>query len=111
RPVCTCRAYANAPETIRTPKNASHVQYIRLPRRISFRLPRAKPLNRRMLLTALSGCIEVEEPRDRIQFLFQDEHAFVLDDVADLAIGIEDVAEFARPHRTSFDAGGIAALA
>src|SRR5947199_9221482 len=104
RPVCTCRAYANAPETINAPRNASHVQYIRLPREISFKLPRVNPLNRRMLLTALSGCIKIKEPRDGIQFLFEDEHAFVLDDVADLAIGIEDVAEFARTDRADFDA-------
>src|ERR1039458_2052046 len=88
------------------PRNASQVQYIRLPRRISFRLPRANPPNMRMLLTALSGCIEVKESRDGVQLLFQDEHAFVLDDVTDLAIGIEDVTEFARAHRADFHAGG-----
>src|ERR1039458_1706182 len=93
------------------PRNASQVQYIRLPRRISFRLPRANPPNMRMLLTALSGCIEVKESRDGVQLLFQDQYAFVLDDVTDLAIGIEDVAEFARAHRADFHAGGVAALA
>src|ERR1039458_4054132 len=93
------------------PRNASHVQYIRLPRRISFRLPRVNPPNKRMLLPARSGSIEVKEPRDGVQLLFQNQHAFVLDDVADLAMGIEDVAELTRAHRADFDAGGVAALA
>src|ERR1017187_1981822 len=93
------------------PRNASHIQYARLPRRISFRLPRAKPLNRRMLSTAVSCGIEVEKPRYRVQFLFEHQHALVLDDVADLAIGVEDVAEFARPHRADFHTGRITPVA
>src|SRR4051794_17070922 len=77
---------------------------------MSFRLPRVNPPNSRMLLTAL-GCIEVEEPRNGIQFLFENQHALVLDDVTDLAIRVENVAEFASAHRADFDAGRVAAIA
>src|SRR6266496_1893751 len=94
-----------------TARNASHVQYIRLPRKISFSLPRANPLNRRMLSIALSGCIEVEEPWYGIQFLFQDQHALVFDDVTNLAVGIEDVAGLGRPHGADLDTGRIPAFA
>src|SRR6266545_1139524 len=50
-------------------------------------LPRVKPLNRTMLLTVFSCGIEVEKPRYGVQLLFEDEHALVFDDVADLAGG------------------------
>ena len=42
---------------------------------------------------------------------FQDEDALVLDDVADLAVGVEKVAELPGPHRADLDAGGVAARA
>src|SRR5579872_5437635 len=61
-----------------------------------------------MLLTAASGCIEVEEPRERIQFLFEHQHALIFDDVADLAGGVENVAEFPRAHRANLHARRIA---
>src|ERR1035441_3040931 len=76
---------------------------------ISRKLPRAKPPKSRMLFTGLSCCIEVEEPRYGVQFLFQNQHAFVLDDVADLTVFVEEVTELARAHRANFDARRIAA--
>src|ERR1017187_137768 len=71
-------------------------------------LPRAKPRNRRMNCAGLSSGIEVEEPRRRVQFLFQNEHSLVLDDVADFAVLIEQVAEFPGAHRAYLDARRIA---
>src|SRR3974390_1860961 len=107
-PVCNCPDQARAPETISTPINASHVQYARFPRRISSALPRVKLPNSRMLSTNFLCGIKVEEPRNGIQFLFQDQHSLVFDDVADFTIGVEDIAELARPHRADFDAGRVA---
>ena len=46
----------------------------------------------------------------RVQLLFEDEDAFVLHHVTNLALGIEEVPELARAHRTHFDARRIAPL-
>src|ERR1017187_9811331 len=75
---------------------------------ISRKLPRAKPPKSRMLFTGLSCGIEVEEPRYRVQFLFQNQHTLVLDDVADFAVFVEEVPELSRAHRSNFDARRIA---
>src|ERR1017187_7247584 len=75
---------------------------------ISRKLPRAKPPKSRMLFTGLSCGIEVEEPRYRVQFLFQNQHTLVLDDVADFAVFVEEVPELASAHRANFDARRIA---
>src|ERR1035438_3286239 len=61
-----------------------------------------------MLFTGLSCGIEVEEPRYGVQFLFQNEHTLVLDDVADLTVFVEEVTELTRAHRANFDARRIA---
>src|ERR1035438_2807795 len=71
-------------------------------------LPRAKLENRRMGWAGLSSGIEVEEPRRRVQLLFQNEHALVLDDVADFAVLIEQVAELPGAYRARLDACRIA---
>src|ERR1035438_4643213 len=75
---------------------------------ISRKLPRAKPPKSRMLFTGLSCCIEVEEPRYGVQFLFQNQHALVLDDVADLTVFVEEITELSRAHRANLDARRIA---
>src|ERR1017187_6691998 len=75
---------------------------------ISRKLPRAKPPKSRKLFTGLSCCIEVEEPRYGVQFLFQNQHTLVLDDVADLTVFVEEVPELSRAHRANFDARRIA---
>src|SRR3974377_954141 len=64
-----------------------------------------------MLLTIPSGGIEVKEPRYSVQFLFEYEDALVLDDVANLAVGVEDIAELPGAHRADLDASGVAAFA
>src|ERR1017187_8246854 len=75
---------------------------------ISRKLPRAKPPKSRMLFTGLSCGIEVEEPRYRVQFLFQNQHTLVLDDVADLTVFVEEIIELLRARRAHFDTRRIA---
>ena len=58
-----------------------------------------------------SRSVEVEELRHRVQLLLEQQHALVLEDVADLAVGIEHVAELARAGRADLDARRVAALA
>src|SRR5512135_499095 len=54
-------------------------------------------------------CIEVEELRHRVQFFLQHHHPLLVDDVANLAVGVEQVAELARADGADLDAGGVAA--
>src|SRR5208283_5638511 len=53
----------------------------------------------------------VEEPGKRPHLRLEDEDSLVPEDVGDLALRIEDVAEFARAGRADLDAGGVAARA
>src|SRR5579871_5967010 len=72
-------------------------------------LPRTNPANRRSMLSAFSSRIKVEEPRQGVQLLLEDEHPLVLDDVADLAVFVQEVAELSRAHRARFHTRGIPA--
>src|SRR3954465_6118078 len=60
---------------------------------------------------APSRCVEVVETWLRVQLLFEHEHAFVLHDVANLAVGIEEVPEFARADGADLHARGIPPIA
>src|SRR3972149_11968814 len=55
--------------------------------------------------------VVVEELRLRVQLFLEDVHVLVLDDVGDLALRIEQVAELARPHRADFHALRVQPLA
>src|SRR5512140_449715 len=90
------------------PSSPSQPQYIALPRSTSRRLPVAKRVNSRTVVTVASGRVEVEEPRHGIEVLLQHQHPLVLQDVADLALRVEQVAELAGSHRAHLDAGRVA---
>src|SRR5450759_3679098 len=66
---------------------------------------------RMKLMTSASQPVVVEEFRLRVQFFLQDVHALVLDDVADLALRVEEVAELASAHRANLHALRIQAFA
>src|SRR5690348_6589231 len=72
-------------------------------------LPRTNPANRRSTFRAFSSRIEVEEPRQCVQLLLENEYPLVFDDVADLAVFVEEVAELSRAHRARFHTSGILA--
>src|SRR3972149_1164922 len=55
--------------------------------------------------------VVVEELRLRVQLFLEDVHALVLDDVADLAFRIEQVAELARAYRADLHALRVQSLA
>src|SRR5437764_734110 len=93
------------------PNTASQVQYIRSPLVTTATLPETNRENRRMKITGPSRSVEVEELRHGVQFLFEQHHALVFEDVADLAVGIEQVAEFPRAGRARFDTRRIPARA
>src|SRR5688572_21713641 len=64
----------------------------------------------RSLMVRASFVEEVEEARARAELLLEDEHALVLEHPADVALGIEQVAEDARARRAGLEARGQAAL-
>src|SRR4029078_2703446 len=82
----------------------------RPPRETTLPLPITKRVNRPTLDMGTSRLrsIKVEELADRVELRLEEQHALVLEDVADLAVGIEHVAELARPGRAHLDAGVIA---
>src|SRR5437868_14325970 len=109
RPTVICPVYAAIPETISRQRIAIHVQYIRPPVVTTRKLPDTKRAKWPAISTDTSRSVEVEELRHRPQLFLQEEYALVLEDVADLAVGIEHVAELARAGRARLDARRIAA--
>src|SRR5512140_1960286 len=107
-PCCSWPAYAAAPETINAPSTASHAQYMPLPCSTRRTLPVKKRVKSRSVVTVASRSVEVEEAGDRVEVFLQHQHPLVLHDVADLALGVEDVAELARTGGTHLDAGRVA---
>src|SRR4029079_14429970 len=109
RPTVICPVYAAIPDAISNRRRAIRVQYIRPPRETTLPLPITKRVNRPTLDMGTSRLrsIEVEKLRHRVELLLEEQHALVLEDVADLAVGIEHVAELARAGRAHLDAGGI----
>ena len=64
------------------------------------------PIYRRVLAIYSVGK-EVIELGIGVQVLFQPEDPLVFDGIPDLAFRVEEVPEFARPHRAGFDAGRV----
>src|SRR5664279_3507433 len=75
----------------------------------SVKLPRANPMKRPMRLTGFSSGIEVEKPRERIQFFLEHQDPLVLDDVADLACRVQNIAELASANGADLHAGWVPA--
>src|SRR5947209_6874890 len=91
-----------------SPSTATQAQYIAPPHVTRPTLTRTNRANCLSIATVPSRSIEVEELRHRVQLLLEEEYPLVLEDVADLALGIEHVAELARAGRTGFETRRIA---
>src|SRR5512144_1673128 len=94
RPTVIWVAYACMPETINASSRNTHRRYHGPPRSTRRMLPAVNREKRwTVVLTRTSRSVEVEELRHGVQVFLQHHDALVLDDVADLAVGIEQVPE------------------
>src|SRR5579872_6272234 len=95
------------PDTMSSSSSVIHIQYTDPPVVTTRTLPVTKRV--KWLTVDTLGSIEVEELRHGFQFFLQEQHALVLEDVANLAVGVEHVAEFPGAGRARLDARRIAA--
>src|SRR5512139_2126135 len=109
RPARACCAYATPPAATIRSRKATHALYALPP----LSTCRTQPFrNSRMPdMGASSRRVEVVELRVGGELLLEDEDALRLHHLADLALGVEEVAELARADGADLHARGVAAVA